>query len=111
MGDRGADGVCRDHHAHGRGAVHQEYLLAYGDDDPATAKKLLDADRIYYTETEVAQVALPHRSGELFRAVSRLGEASAYCGTEPGSNMSLVVFGVTDVAKAVSLLRGGRQKQ
>ena len=45
-------------------------------DDPATAKKLLDADRIYYTETEVAQVALPHRSGELFRAVSRLGEAS-----------------------------------
>ena len=77
--------------------------------DPATAKKLLDADRIYYTETEVAQVALPHRSGELFRAASRLGEARininyAYCGTEPGSNMSLVVFGVTDAAKAVSLL-------
>jgi hypothetical protein len=78
-------------------------------DVPATAKKLLDADRIYYTETEVAQVALPHRSGELLRAASRLGEAHininyAYCGTEPGSNMSLVVFGVTDVAKAVSLL-------
>ena len=78
-------------------------------DDPASAKKLLDADRIYYTETEVAQVALPHRSGELSRAASRLGEARininyAYCGTEPGSNMSLVVFGVTHVAKAVSLL-------
>jgi len=78
-------------------------------DDPVTAKKLLDADRIYYTETEVAQVVLPHRSGELFRATSRLGKAGininyAYCGTEPGTNMSLVVFGVSDVAKAASLL-------
>ena len=78
-------------------------------DDPATAKKLLDAERIYYTETEVAQVALPHRAGELFRAASRLSEARininyAYCGTDPETNMALVVFGVTDVAKAVSLL-------
>ncbi len=78
-------------------------------DDPATAGELLAADRIYYTETEVAQVALPHRSGELYRAASRLGEAHinidyAYCGTEPGANMSLVVFGVTDVAKTISLL-------
>jgi hypothetical protein len=78
-------------------------------DDPATAKKLLDANGIYYTETEVAEVALHHRAGELFRAASRLGEARininyAYSGTEPGKNMSLVVFGVTDVAEAVSLL-------
>ena len=78
-------------------------------DDPATAKKLLDANRIYYTEAEVALVGLPHRSGELFRAASRLGEARvninyAYGGTEAGTNMSLVVFGVSDVAKAVSLL-------
>ena len=81
-------------------------------DDHATAKKLLDAERIYYTETEVAQVALPHCSGELFRAASRLGEAGvninyAYCGTKPGTSMSLVVFGVTDVAKAVFLLVPG----
>ena len=78
-------------------------------DDPATAKNLLTDARIYYTETEVAQVALHHRSGELYRAASRLGEAHininyAYCGTAPGLNMPLVVFGVTDVAKAVSLL-------
>ena len=78
-------------------------------DDPDTAKKLLDADGFYYTETEVAQVTLPHRSGELYRAASRLGGAHvnvnyAYCGTQPGPNMSLVVFGVTDAAKAVSLL-------
>ncbi len=77
--------------------------------DPVTAKKLLDADHIYYTETEVALVTLRHRSGELSRAASRLGEAHinilyAYCGTEPGKNMPLVIFGVTDAANAVSLL-------
>jgi hypothetical protein len=78
-------------------------------DDPATAKKQLDANRIYYTETDVAQIVLPHRAGELYRVASYLGEARininyAYCGTEPGTNMPLVVFGVTDVAKTVSLL-------
>ena len=78
-------------------------------DDPASAKKLLDADRIYYTETEVAQVTLPHHPGELSRAASRLGEAQininyAYCGTDPASNMPLVIFGVRDVAKAVPIL-------
>ncbi len=78
-------------------------------DDFESAKKLLDANHIYYTETEVAQVAIPHRSGELYRAASRLGEAHvnvnyAYCGTELGLKMSLVIFGVDDAAKAVSLL-------
>jgi hypothetical protein len=78
-------------------------------DDPASAKKRLDADRIYYTEIDVAQIALPHSPGELSRAASRLGEAQininyAYCGTDPASNMPLVIFGVRNVAKAVSLL-------
>ena len=78
-------------------------------DDPASAKRLLDADRLYYTETEVAQVTLPHNPGELSRAASRLGEAQininyAYCGTDPASNMPLVIFGVRDVAKAVPIL-------
>ena len=78
-------------------------------DDPASAKKLLDANRIYYTETDVAQVTLPHRPGELSHAASRLGEVQininyAYCGTDPTSNMPLVIFGVRDVAKAVPIL-------
>ena len=78
-------------------------------DDPANAKKLLDANRIYYTEMDVAQVVLPHRPGELSSAASRLGESQininyAYCGTDPSSNMPLVIFGVRDVAKAVPLL-------
>jgi len=78
-------------------------------DDPASAKKLLDADRIYYTETDVAQIVIPHRPDELSRAASRLSEVQininyAYCGTDPASNMPLVIFGVRDVAKAVPLL-------
>jgi hypothetical protein len=78
-------------------------------DNPSTAKALLDADKIYYTETEIAQARLPHRPGELSRAASRLGEAHinidyAYCGTDPESNMPLVIFGVTDAAKAATLL-------
>jgi hypothetical protein len=78
-------------------------------DDPASAKKLLDADRIYYTETDVAQIVIPHSPGELSRAASRLGEVQininyAYCGTDPASNMPLVIFGVIEVAKAVPIL-------
>jgi hypothetical protein len=78
-------------------------------DDPASAKRLLDADRIYYTETDVAQIVIPHSPGELSRAASRLGEVQininyAYCGTDPASNMPLVIFGVLEVAKAVPLL-------
>jgi hypothetical protein len=78
-------------------------------DDPTTAKALFEANRIYYTETEVAQVRLAHRPGQLSRAASLLGKAQininyAYSGTELGSKMPLVIFGVTDVAKAATLL-------
>jgi len=44
--------------------------------NPGTAKKVLDNQGLSYTETEVAQVELPHRPGELARATSRLGEAN-----------------------------------
>ena len=78
-------------------------------DDPASAKRLLDADHIYYTETDVAQIVIPHRPSDLFHAASRLSEVQininyAYCGTDPASNMPLVIFGVIEVAKAVPLL-------
>jgi hypothetical protein len=77
--------------------------------DPASAKELLHTNGIYYTETDVAQVKLQHRPGELSHAASVLGAAHininyGYCGTDPESSMPLVIFGVTDVAKAVPLL-------
>ena len=78
-------------------------------DNPTTAKTVLDNQSLIYTETEVAQVKLLHRPGELGRAASRLGDAKininyAYCGVEPYTNASLLIMGVADVGKAVAFL-------
>jgi hypothetical protein len=78
-------------------------------DNPAAAKTALDAERLTYTEEEVAQVKLPHRPGELARAASRLGEANininyTYCGLEAGTNAPLVIVGVAEAAKAATIL-------
>ena len=86
-----------------------ETLFRFIADNPTIAKTALDTERISYTEAEVAQVKLPHRPGELARAALRLGENNininyTYCGLEPGTNAPLVVFGVAEVARAVTLL-------
>jgi hypothetical protein len=78
-------------------------------DNPTNTKTVLDAERLTYTEREVAQVKLPNRSGELARAASRLGEANininhAYCGFEPGTNAPVLIFSVADVGRAVTIL-------
>jgi hypothetical protein len=78
-------------------------------DNPTTAKTVLDNQKLKYTETQVAQVKLPHRPGELARAASKLGEANininyGYCGIEPGSNEPLLIFGVTDADRAAKIL-------
>jgi len=78
-------------------------------DNPTAAKTVLEQQHLTCTETEVAQVKLPHRPGELARAAARLGEAHlninyAYCGVEPGSNTPLLFFGVAEATKAASIL-------
>jgi len=78
-------------------------------DNPTSAKSVLDSEHLSYTEAEVAQVKLPHRPGELARAASRLGEANiniqyAYCGFESGTHAPLLIFGVAEVGRAVTLL-------
>jgi len=78
-------------------------------DDPTAAQAVLDKAGISYTEAEVVQIKLPHRPGELARAASRLGEAHininyAYSGVEPGTNAPVVVFGVTEVDRAATIL-------
>jgi hypothetical protein len=78
-------------------------------DNPTTAKTALDTEQLTYTETEVVQVKLPHRPGEIARVASRLGEANininyAYCGLESGTNSPLVFFGVAEVGKAAAIL-------
>jgi hypothetical protein len=78
-------------------------------DDPATAKTVLDNQKLKYAETTVAQVKLPHRPGELARAASKLGDANvninyAYCGVEPKTNEPLLIFGVADAGRAAKIL-------
>ena len=78
-------------------------------DNPTTAKTVLDSEHVPYTESEVAQVKLPHRPGSIARAASRLGDANIninylYCGVEPATNATLVIFGVADLSKAAPLL-------
>jgi hypothetical protein len=49
------------------------------------------------------------RPGELARAASRLGEAGininyGYCGVEPGTNATFLIFGVAEADKAAKIL-------
>ena len=78
-------------------------------DNPTTAKSVLDSQRLGYTETEVAQVKLPHRPGELARAASKLGDANininhAYCGLDPQTNQPVLVFATADAERAAKVL-------
>ena len=78
-------------------------------DNPTTAKKVLDSEKLTYAETEIVHAKLPHRPGEIARVASRLGEANininyVYCGLEPGTNTPLVFFGVADVSQAAPIL-------
>jgi hypothetical protein len=78
-------------------------------DDMAAAKKVLGGLRMIFEETDVAVVRLAHRPGGLGRAATRLGDHRvnidySYCGSEPGSDRTLLVFGVDNLTKAATLL-------
>jgi hypothetical protein len=78
-------------------------------DNPSAAGAILDEEGISYTEGEVAQVKLPHGPGELARVASKLGDANinihyAYCGVERATNAPLVIFGVSEVGRAATIL-------
>jgi len=78
-------------------------------DNPDTAKSVLNSEKLTYVETEIVQMRIQHRPGEIARLASRLGKAHininyAYCGLEPTTNAPLVFFGVADVSKAAAIL-------
>lgn len=78
-------------------------------DNPATAKKAFDSERLDFAETEVVQIPLANRPGALAQAASRLGEAKininyGYCGVEPHNDVPVLIFGVEDVGKASKIL-------
>src|SRR5215471_8235935 len=90
-------------HEKGKGSVR---LVV---DNPDKAKAVFDRERRDYKETSLAEIKLAHRAGELGRAASRLGDAGininyGYCGTEPNTNATFVIFGVAEVGKAVKIL-------
>src|ERR1700719_549416 len=90
-------------HEKGKGSVR---LVV---DNPDKTRAALDRQRSDYKETDVAQVKMAHRPGELGRASSRLGDAGininyGYCGTEPNTNATFLIFGVAEVGKAVKIL-------
>jgi hypothetical protein len=87
----------------------RESLVRFVVNDPASAKAVLGGLRMIFEETEVAVISLPNRPGELGRAAARLGEGQinidySYCGSEPGSTLALMVFGVDNLTKAATLL-------
>jgi hypothetical protein len=87
----------------------KESLVRFVVDNPTTAKSVLDAQKLAYTETEVAQAKFSHRPGELARAASQLGEADiniqyGYCGVDPGTNAPLLIFGVAEAGRAAKIL-------
>ncbi|HTX15060.1 MAG TPA: hypothetical protein VMD77_07185 [Candidatus Baltobacteraceae bacterium] len=78
-------------------------------DDVTAAKSTLGNLRMIFEVTEVVTVKLAHRPGALGRAASRLGEKQvnidySYCGSEPGSPLGLLVFGVDDLTAAAKAL-------
>jgi hypothetical protein len=78
-------------------------------DNPRLAKAALATEGLNYTETEVVQVKLSHRPGELAQLASRLGDADitidyAYCGAEPRTNAPFVIVGVADAPLAMAVL-------
>jgi hypothetical protein len=86
-----------------------ESLVRLVVNDPASAKQVLDSQRLNYTETEVAQVKLRNQPGALATVAMKLGDANininyAYCGLDPDTNAPLLVFGVAQAAQAAKVL-------
>lgn len=78
-------------------------------DNPGIAKTVLNSEKLTYAESDIIQIKIQHRPGEIARLASRLGKAHininyAYCGLDPTTNAALVFFGVADVRKAASVL-------
>jgi hypothetical protein len=87
----------------------RESLVRFLADDPAAAQAVLNGSHMIFEATDVATVKLPHRPGELGRAAARLGENRinidySYCGTEPGSKLAVLIFGVDNLTIASKVL-------
>jgi len=77
---------------------------------PETARKVLEAIGLKFTEEEVLAILLSDRPGALGRVTRKLAEHRinidyAYGSIEKGSPKALVVLGVSDLKRAAKLLK------
>lgn len=84
-------------------------LVRFIADNPGLAKKVLDNLGLSYEEMNVVQAKLPHWSGALARAASRLGDADininyGYCGVDSSTNAPVLIFGVEEAEQAAAIL-------
>ena len=78
-------------------------------DNVNTTKTVLDNEHMSHTETQVAQIRVANRSGELARAAGRLGDANininyVYSGLESNTNTPILILGVADAGRASTIL-------
>jgi hypothetical protein len=78
-------------------------------DNVNTTKTILDNEHLSHTQTQVAQLKLANRPGELARAAARLGDANininyVYSGLESNTNSPVLIFGVADAGQASTIL-------
>jgi hypothetical protein len=86
-----------------------ESIARFVADDMSSAKSVLGGMHMIFEETDVAVVRLQHRPGHLGRAAARLGDKRvnidySYCGGQPDSSLSLLVFGVDNLSLAAAAL-------
>ena len=77
----------------------------------ATAKRVLDAMQLPYTEEEVLAVRVTDKPGALGKATRKLAEKGidimyAYGSIVKDAERALIILGVSDVDKAAEILKG-----
>jgi hypothetical protein len=86
-----------------------ESLTRFIVNDQSATKAVLGGARMIFEETDCVTVKLPHSPGHLGRAAAALGEAKvnidySYCGVDPATSESFLVFGVDNLTAAAKAL-------
>ena len=81
-------------------------------DKSAKAKEVLAGLNLQVSESEVVGIVLKNKPGTLASAATKLASADinisySYSGSEEGSKSQLVVFGLSDVKRAIKVLKKG----
>lgn len=89
----------------------EQSLVRFVAHSPARVRKVLSHEGIAFGETNVLVVTMPDRPGALGQAAAKFAAAKVninyvYSGATAGKGKAAVVFGVSDIQKALDLLKG-----